>query len=84
MSEWIKTIQRILRGKARGSELMVFGVALTLPGIAIGVNYEFVYGFYLMVPSLWAVTWGMMDYREEVTYELKTKKKRGGSRIART
>ena len=76
MSEWWKTVKKILSGKPKGSKLMVLGVFL----VSIGTTLEITFGqlvgtIFFIVMGMWAFMWGWSLYRDEAEYELEKRRK---------
>lgn len=77
MSEWWKTAKGILRGKAKGSKLIVLGVFLITIGVAIHIstgNYSYAMVFE-MFGSL-AFGAGIGIYSLEAKYEIEKKREK--------
>ena len=76
MSEWWKTAKDILKGKAKGSKLIILGVFL----VSIGAVIEITFGssasgaFYVL--GAMAFTAGIAVYRQEAEYELEKKREK--------
>ena len=76
MSSYWKTVKNILKGKAKGSKLIVLGVFLVSIGaiIQITINAPVSGVFYALGALAFGVGLGL--YREEGEYELEKKRKK--------
>jgi len=76
MSEWWKTAKEILKGKARGSKLIVLGVFLASVGVVIQIVYDNSVSFVFVMFGIIAFMSGIALYREEAEYELEKKREK--------
>lgn len=76
MSSWWKTAKDILRGKAKGSKLMVLGIFLVTIGIVVTVYYPTSWGSAFVILGIFAFMRGLHVYEREAEYELERKRKK--------
>ena len=77
MSEWWKTVKKILSGKPKGSKLMVLGVFLVGVGTSLEITFGHLTGAtFFIIMGAWAFMWGWSLYREEAEYELEKKREK--------
>ena len=77
MSEWWKTAKDILRGKPKGSKLIILGVFLVGIGVIIHISTGNV-AFGLPLEMLGSLSFGagVGIYKEEAEYELEKKREK--------
>ena len=75
MSEWWKTAKNILKGKPKGSKLIVLGVFLVSIGAVLASLGSIVWIIFIMLGSM-AFGAGVAVYREDAEYELEKKRKK--------
>ena len=74
-SLWWKTAKEILKGKAKGSKLVILGVFLVGVGTTIHISTgEAYYGAPLVMLGAFAFASGLILYNEEARYELEKKR----------
>jgi len=76
MSEWWKTAKNILKGKAKGSKLMVLGIFLVSAGVAVTVLYPTSWGSAFIILGIFAFMRGLAIYEREAEYELEKKREK--------
>lgn len=70
-----KTAGHILKGKAKGSKLIVLGIFLVITAVAIHISTgNAQYGAPLLILGAFAFANGLVLYNEEARYELERKK----------
>ena len=76
MSEWWKTAKGILKGKAKGSKLIVLGVFLVSIGAFIEITSgSSASGAFFFIGAM-AFTAGIMVYQREAEHELEKKREK--------
>jgi hypothetical protein len=75
MSEWWKTAKDIIKGKPKGSKLIVLGVFLVSIGAVLASLGPVVWLIFTMFGSM-AFGAGVAVYREEAEYELEKKREK--------
>jgi len=78
MPEWWKTAKDILKGKAKGSKLIILGVFLTSVGVAIEIAFQSNAGLVFWMLGIIAFMRGVYLYEEEARDELEKKRKKEG------
>lgn len=76
MSEWWKTAKDILKGKAKGSKLMVLGIFLVSIGVVVTIYYPASWGSAFVMLGIFAFMRGLYVYEKEAEYELEKKRKK--------
>lgn len=76
MSEWIKSLQRILSGKSRAGKLLVFGAACIIIAGLMEHYLETTVAVFLGMGGFFLMIWGYSDYSAEIQHERKSKEKK--------
>lgn len=76
MSEWWKTAKDILKGKAKGSKLIILGVFLAGVGVTIEIAFQSDAGVVFWMLGIIAFMRGVYLYEEEVRDELAKKRRK--------
>jgi hypothetical protein len=79
MSSWWKTAKDILKGKAKGSKLIILGVFMVSIGAALVIVYPtsgWTAGIWFFILGQFAFMRGVWLYEEEARAELRKKKEK--------
>jgi uncharacterized membrane protein len=75
MSEWIKSLQRILSGKSHAGKLLVFGAACIIIAGLMEYYLDTSVSGYLAVAGFFLIIWGYNDYSAQIKAERERKYK---------
>lgn len=74
MSEWIKSLKRILSGKSHAGKLLVFGAACIIIAGMMDYYWDTVLAVFLAFAGFFLMVWGYNDYSAQIKKERLDKK----------
>jgi len=74
MSEWIKSLKRILSGKSHAGKLLVFGAACIIIAGMMDHYLDTYLASYLATAGFFLMIWGYSDYSAQIKKERLNKK----------
>jgi uncharacterized membrane protein len=75
VTEWWKTAKDILKGKAKGSKLIILGVFMVSIGVGLDIYFRIGVGSVFYVLGVVAFMRGVSLYEDEARSELKKREK---------
>jgi len=74
---WWKVARDILKGKAKGSKMMVLGIFLVGVNVAIHISTkDLTYGVIFQILGIYAFIRGLLLYEKEAEHELDKRRKK--------